>query len=223
MRYVDPSGNIPIDCYGTSYCGSQNSSLLPPAPVYSSPLSPIKPKTGGGGGNGGTTTTPTVIPTTTSTQDPNPSGENPQYSYCGGGDLFYNYMDCGATITQDLALLVDLPFAGVEIIAIGVGCFGGLKGCAAGAALGQELFNLSGGNLVETVLGFSSAGFTYFADGYDDGEIGEATFTSFATVVAGTLSQDPIVDFTIDGYASGYNHDVFNGIYSFFNSEPVIK
>ena len=29
FRYVDPSGNIPIDCWGTSYCGSANSDLLP--------------------------------------------------------------------------------------------------------------------------------------------------------------------------------------------------
>jgi hypothetical protein len=29
INYADPSGNIPIDCYGTDYCGSSNSSDLP--------------------------------------------------------------------------------------------------------------------------------------------------------------------------------------------------
>jgi RHS repeat-associated protein len=40
----DPSGNIPIDCYGTNYCGSTKSNLLP---------EPYKPPKTGGGGNGG--------------------------------------------------------------------------------------------------------------------------------------------------------------------------
>jgi len=29
IRYNDPSGHVPADCYGTDYCGGQNSTLLP--------------------------------------------------------------------------------------------------------------------------------------------------------------------------------------------------
>ncbi|MEW6085135.1 MAG: RHS repeat-associated core domain-containing protein [Chloroflexota bacterium] len=43
VRYVDSSGNIPIDCYGTNYCGSTKSNLLP---------EPYVPQTGLGGGGG---------------------------------------------------------------------------------------------------------------------------------------------------------------------------
>ncbi len=36
-RYTDPSGHIPVDCYGTTYCGASNSHLLPD-------FKPSKPK-----------------------------------------------------------------------------------------------------------------------------------------------------------------------------------
>jgi len=39
-RYTDPSGHIPVDCYGTTYCGASNSDLLPD-------FKPSKPKGGG--------------------------------------------------------------------------------------------------------------------------------------------------------------------------------
>ncbi|MCI0550303.1 MAG: hypothetical protein L0287_05070 [Anaerolineae bacterium] len=32
LRYIDPSGHVPIDCYGTSYCGASNSKKLPDPP-----------------------------------------------------------------------------------------------------------------------------------------------------------------------------------------------
>jgi RHS repeat-associated protein len=38
INYTDPSGHVPVDCYGTNYCGSQNADLLP------DPYKPPKPK-----------------------------------------------------------------------------------------------------------------------------------------------------------------------------------
>jgi hypothetical protein len=148
-----------------------------------------------------------------------------QYSYCGGGNNgWYNFFDCGANITQDLALLIETPFVGAETIAIGVGCFGGPKGCLAGAGLAQALYNLTGANAAETFLStFLATGFSIFADVADDGHIGEGTVTAGTAAVVGFFSPDPIIDFIIDGYGAGYNHGVFNGIFSFFNSEPVVK
>lgn len=32
LLYIDPSGNLPIDCYGTTYCGASNSKKLPDPP-----------------------------------------------------------------------------------------------------------------------------------------------------------------------------------------------
>jgi hypothetical protein len=39
-RYTDPSGHIPVDCYGTTYCGASNSDLLPDF----KPFTPKPPK-----------------------------------------------------------------------------------------------------------------------------------------------------------------------------------
>jgi hypothetical protein len=184
----------------------------------------------GGGGGGGNDDDDDPAP------DPNPNGVPPptyissrqNSSYCGGGpNLPYNAFDCAATATQDIALLIDIPFAGAEAVFIAIGCFGGPEGCAAGALLGIELFNGMGGNAVETMLSFYSAGFSIAADATENGitHIGEPTVTAIAGIVSGTLSPDPILDLIIDGYGSGYNHDVFNGVYSFipFDSDPFIR
>jgi hypothetical protein len=155
----------------------------------------------------------------------------PPPSYCGGGpNLPSNVFDCIATATQDLATAIDIPFAGTELGLIAIGCFGGgPEACAAGAAAGVEagivFFNVTGGNLAEMVLSTTSGGFSFLADASANGisHIGESTVTAVAGVVAGSLSPDPILDLIIDGYGSGYNHDVFNGVFSFFNSDPVIR
>jgi len=150
--------------------------------------------------------------------------------YCGGGpNIITNGFDCAANITQDAALAVDIPFAGAELILAGIGCLGGIKGCLAGAKLGQILFQGLGANNVEMGLSGTSAVFSTFADiadGNSPGEnfiLGQSTVTAFTTAGVGSISKDPFVDFIIDGYGAGYNHDFFNGVYSFVTSDPVIK
>ena len=148
----------------------------------------------------------------------------PPSSYCGGGASgWYNFFDCGANVTQDLALAIDYPFAGVELVFLAIGCLAGPEGCAAAKEAGTVFFEVTGANAAETFLStFLSTGFSIFADG-TDGEIGEGTYTSVTAAVLGGIVQDPILDTLIDGYGSGYNHDVFNGISSFFDSRPVIR
>jgi RHS repeat-associated protein len=192
LRYVDPSGHG--QCQTKEECDDMGTTPM---------------GTGGSGGGNGNGDAGGGDPHADDDVDPNPlglraPGGNSQFSYCGGApDAYYNFWDCAATATQDLALLVDAPFAGAELLAIGFGCLAGLAGCAAGALAGEELFNVLGGNLVETGLGFASGMSTFFADVADDGEIGEATYTAVVTVVVGTLNPDPIGDYIIDGYALG--------------------
>lgn len=47
INYADPSGHVPVDCYGTDYCGSSNSSDLPDTPSGGG-------DDGGGSGSGDT-------------------------------------------------------------------------------------------------------------------------------------------------------------------------
>jgi hypothetical protein len=126
-----------------------------------------------------------------------------------------------AIATQDLATTIDAGFAMVEIGLVATGCIasseiGCVEGAAAGAFLGQMIFNGFGGNAAETGFSFASLLFTVVADVLDDNEFGEATTTSTATVAAGGLMLDPIGDLVIDGYASGYNHGIFNGLETIF-------
>ncbi|MEW6085138.1 MAG: RHS repeat-associated core domain-containing protein [Chloroflexota bacterium] len=96
VRYVDPSGNIPIDCYGTNYCGSTKSKLLPEP--YKPPIT-SKPS----GGNGGCGTrgvqdcpagpvTTTTTTTTTTSNDTTTTTTTTTLTFpgteCGGGDVY---------------------------------------------------------------------------------------------------------------------------------------
>jgi hypothetical protein len=153
---------------------------------------------------------------------------NPPHLYCGGGSNgLYNILDCGATFTQDVVLIIDIPFAGVEMVFITIGCLEGPAGCAAGAALGIELFNGMGANFLEARLSNLSARLSIFADVADHGliHVGEPSATAIASALAGNISPDPILDLIIDGYGSAYNHDYVNGIYSFipFDSNPFFR
>jgi hypothetical protein len=120
----------------------------------------------------------------------------------------YNFFDCGANVTQDLALAIDTPFAGLDALLITAGCFAGLEGCVAGALAADTVFNLTGANVSEMLLSFASAGFSSLADFSDDRHLGESTVVSVVAAGAGALSPDPILDFAIDGFGAGYNHDI---------------
>jgi hypothetical protein len=122
-----------------------------------------------------------------------------------------------AVASQDIATVIDGGFAILEVSFVAAGCAitseaGCVEGAAAGLLLGQATFNVFGGNGAETGLSLASLVFTAVADGLEDNEFGEATTTSLATFGAGGLMLDPIGDLAIDGYASGYNHGIFNGI-----------
>jgi hypothetical protein len=120
----------------------------------------------------------------------------------------YNFFDCGANVTQDLALAIDIPFAGLDAWLITLGCFDGPGGCLAGAFVADVVFNVSGANASEMGLSISSATFSSLADLTDDGHIGESTAVSWVTAGVGALSPDPILDMLIDGFGAGYNHDI---------------
>jgi hypothetical protein len=96
-----------------------------------------------------------------------------------------------------------------------IGC---VEGTVAGVVLGQATFNLFGGKAAETGFSGLSLVFTAGADLLEDGEFGEATTTSLVTFGVGGLMLDPIGDLVIDGYSSGYNHEIFNGIETIFSS-----
>jgi RHS repeat-associated protein len=133
-----------------------------------------------------------------------------------------------AIATQDAATYVDAAFVYIEfglvagfcIATIEAGC---VEGALGGLLLGQAMFNLSGANALETGLSFVSLVLTVAADGLDDGQFGEASLMSAVTFGVGTLMTDPIADFMIDGYASGYNHEIFNGIGTIFNGGSFLS
>lgn len=142
-------------------------------------------------------------------------------SYCGGGpNGWYNAFDCGATFTQDLALVIDAPFAGLEYFLIAIGCTAGPEGCLAGSGVGITVFNITGANTHETILSLIAAGSSVAADFYDDARFGESTTVAISGAVLGSLSPDPIIDFAIDGFGSAYNHEVkpISGIPSLISS-----
>jgi len=128
-----------------------------------------------------------------------------------------------ATVTQNIATLIDIPFAITEAIFIVGECIGApLAGCATGAFMGQAAFNLTGANAAETSFSLASLALTFAADALDDGQLGEPTGTSLVTFLAGALMLDPIGDVIIDGYASGYNNGTFNGINTLMNGGPLV-
>jgi hypothetical protein len=134
-------------------------------------------------------------------------------------DLLYK----GATTSQNIATLIDIPFAITEGIFIVGECIAAPpEGCATGAFMGQAAFNLTGANTAETLFSGASLALTFTADLMDDGTLGENTSTSFATFVVGGLMFDPIGDVIVDGYASGYSNGVFNGLDTLLSGGPLI-
>jgi hypothetical protein len=139
-------------------------------------------------------------------------------------DDLVNFLNGAATVAQDIAMLIDTPFAITEMVFIVGECIAAPpEGCVTGALMGEAAFNLSGANAAESILGLASLVLTGAADIIDDGEFGETTDTSFATFLVGGLMFDPIADLAIDGYASGYNHGTFNGIDSLMNGESLFR
>jgi len=145
----------------------------------------------------------------------------------GKDDIVKNLNDL-AIATQDLATTIDAGFGLIEVGLVAAGCVisaevGCVEGAWGGLLLGQAIFNVFGGNAAETGLSGVSLIFTVAADVLEDGEFGEATTTSLVTFGVGSLMFDPIGDFLIDGYASGYNHEIFNGIETIFNGGSLFK
>jgi RHS repeat-associated protein len=121
--------------------------------------------------------------------------------------------------SQDLATGLSYAGASVESTLIGIQCVAGPEGCGAGVLESWALWDLSPLNGIDAGLGLTSAGSTILADYWDDGSLGEASSTSFATAIAGAGNWDPIVDFAIDGYASGYNNGSFCGVITFIDGD----
>ena len=195
LRYIDPTGHKPA-CgeYGEECSEDELVAITGGAPGSGVSQENEKDEDTGGGGHPLLTPSPIV------------TLEN---SYCGGGlNGFYNFFDCTANITQDLALLIDTPFAFGELVLITAGCFAGPKGCLAGAGVAATIFNITGANAAETGLSSAATVLSIAADFADDGDFGESTAVSFTAGVAGFFSPDPIIDFAIDGFGSAYNHDV---------------
>ena len=228
IRYNDPTGHMcsdPDDHWGNGCDGSGT-----PPPTTPLPTTPLPNP--GSGDNDDDEDLAEELSLVYDNNDSLPTGipaDPPVPSYCGGGpNGLYDVFDCGATFTQDLALVIDTPFAGVELIFLAIGCpLGGLKGCAAGAKVGQTFFKYTGANRGETALSFFSMVLSIAADAADEGITGidENSVTAIDGVIAGTWSKDPILDFIIDGYGSAYNHEFVNGVFSFipFDSYPLIR
>jgi hypothetical protein len=206
LRYTDPTGHKETECSHQS------------DPLCSAANGASTGNTNGGGGNGNGKN---------KGKHGNDSGGDitlgngnntiQSHSYCGGGpNGLYNFLDCGANITQDVALAIDAPFAGLDGVLITAGCFAGPEGCAAGAGVADTIFNISGANADETVLSFASMIFSVAADFADDRHLGQDSVISGVAAVGGAFSPDPILDFAIDGFGSAYNHEV-HPIYDIFN------
>jgi len=140
---------------------------------------------------------------------------------------------CIANATQDVATLIDLNGAAAEWNLILLGCsFGGPGGCVAGWKAGMKLWNAPifgpfSANYIEGRFSFASLVFTMAAD-FEDGGNGflgleESSATAFVTFSLGQMSPDPIVDLAIDGYASGYNHGIFNDVITIINGGSIFK
>ncbi len=99
---------------------------------------------------------------------------------------------------------------------------GGPGGRAEGVWLTWKIWGLTL-NRAENALSFASMLFTIGDDVFNNGGAGENTVTSVATFLVGGASPDPLADLIIDGYASGYNHGIFNGIRPMFSSGELFK
>jgi hypothetical protein len=138
-------------------------------------------------------------------------------------DAVVDLLNGFATGTQDTATYIDMIFVVAEGMEIANGCLVGPEGCMAGALLGKIAFNVTGANTAEAFLSTSSFGLTALADLIDDGQFSKATGTSLVTAIAGAAMVNPIGDFAIDRYSSGYNHGIVNGIDALMNGAPILK
>ena len=164
-------------------------------------------------------------------EDDNPSvpdlpGYDPIEIYCGESSS----LGCLSYLLQDGATLVDIVGMGVVSALTITGCVVGtpgggggvLAGCAAGGAEGLFLYNTTGLNTAESILSALSSGVTALDDYRNYGELGESSRTSITTTLVGLVMIDPFTDAVIDGYASGYNHGLFNSIDHIYNGLPII-
>ncbi len=224
LRYVDPTGHRPIEeqggkrgCSDPKYCRGGRPK----------PFEELRPKPGGGGrgnnNNGGS-------------NDPNPGRGDILNNNSGnnGSDASEDIVDTLyqlANFSQDMATLTDMFGAAMVLGITGAECAVGLTvggipgmavGCVAGGVEGIVAYNLSGINAIETGFSLASLVLTLAADGLDDGQLGEASYTSVTTFVAGLVTVDPFTDLIIDGYASGYNHGYFNDLHTILNGGPLL-
>lgn len=225
MIFVDPSGNIPVDCYGTDYCGASNSDLLPDFnPVKSitkderdDDVKPLVPQYGNG------LIGPPVpqgyyeIHPLQPVIDPRIASIN---NYCGGPVN----LACSSYMFQDGATILDfVGMAFIEIPIVAAGCkSGGLWGCAAGEAAAFFAWQASPINATETALSGISFGLIVLDDALNNGGLGENTYTAGGTFLAG-LVNTASGDFIVDGYASGYNHGIFNGLHTILSGGSLLK
>lgn len=139
-RYTDPSGHVPVDCYGTDYCGASNSDLLPDfkpsKPINTAPA--IPPPTPGNS-NQGTATPPlpqnplstpspgstiTPIPTVCPTPMPNqtscegyPALTNVYYTYEGSIiPVIGLAVDVGGMVIDGASILASFGLGPPEIL-----------------------------------------------------------------------------------------------------------
>ncbi len=143
------------------------------------------------------------------------------YNYCGGPVG----LACASYMFQDAATLVDLGgVVFIEIPTVVAGCAGGGPGgCVAGEGAVILEWNLSPINPTETALSGISLVLTGLDDGINNGGFGENTYTSGATFFAGLLPLTPSWDLIVDGYASGYNHGIFNGVDYILSGGSIYK
>jgi hypothetical protein len=128
-----------------------------------------------------------------------------------------------ATATQDIATGIDFVWASAET-GFGIEAITGGPEAVAAVVIGVDiLYNITGANAWESIFSGLSLIFTYAADSADDGQISETTLTSAVTFGLGLITPDPIIDLAIDGYASGYNHGVFNGVDTIMNGGPTFN
>lgn len=153
---------------------------------------------------------PLVTITTTA-----PFMTTPFGTYCGASSS----LGCLGMLTQDIATLIDLVGVGViEAPGVMSGCIeGGPLGCVIAEVGVIVTWNLTLNNL-ETAASSASLALTVVDDALNNGGLGENSATSFATWVAGLPPLLPSWDLVVDGYSSGYNHGLFNGIHTVFNN-----
>jgi RHS repeat-associated protein len=229
VKYVDPSGHLPTDgecgLHGEE-CDPWGSESVPPSPSSPTSFKPKVPTCASGDLNcllnqwwkkNGTTVCNDIVQVA-HVCDPDFWKQGGQFSlellqYLPGPlkDAIVALLNSGAGVTQDLATLVD--FVGVAIV-FGLTLASCPMGCAEGTLAGLLIWATPIFNGTETGLSWASTLLTISADLMDDRKWGESSSTSVATSLAGTVAFDPFTDLIIDGYASGYNHGLFCGIYT---------